>query len=232
MAVFAIADLHLPGGDENKSMDVFGELWEGHFARIQADWRSRVAPGDLVLIPGDISWAMHMKDAMADLRAIAELPGEKLLLKGNHDFWWNSVTALREALPEGMHALQNDAFEFGDTVFCGSRGWVHPQGEDGEDLKIYRRELIRMEMSLERAERTGKRKIVLTHFPPLDEQHMSTPMSELIASYHPTDVVYGHIHGPALKSAFTGLKEGIFYHCVSCDGLQFHLRRVCPNENA
>ncbi len=149
MSIFAIGDLHLPGGDD-KPMQVFGAHWEGHWDRIRADWRARVQPEDTVLIPGDISWAMQIENAMDDLRAIAELPGRKILLRGNHDYWWCGISRLRELLPTGMYALQNDAMRLEDTAYCGTRGWTLPAGAGAaEDEKIYRRELLRMEMSLE-----------------------------------------------------------------------------------
>ena len=158
MKIFAVADLHLPGGT-NKTMDVFGKQWEGHFDRIRASWTEQVGEDDTVLLPGDLSWAMQMKDALEDLAEVGRLPGRKILLRGNHDYWWGSVTRLREALPKNMFALQNDALRLGDTVFCGSRGWTHPAGdgrEDAENRRIYERELIRLEMSLEAGEKTGR----------------------------------------------------------------------------
>ena len=140
MSIFAIGDLHLPGGDK-KPMDVFGPHWEHHFERICADWQSRVKPEDIVLIPGDISWAMQLGDALNDLRDIAKLPGTILLLRGNHDFWWSSVSQLRACLPKNMHAVQNDAFDAGECVFCGTRGWTIPLGPNAaaQDEKLYRR---------------------------------------------------------------------------------------------
>ena len=137
MSIFAIGDLHLPGGDK-KPMDVFGAHWERHFERICADWQSRVKPEDIVLIPGDISWAMQLSDALNDLREIAKLPGTILLLRGNHDYWWSSLSQLRACLPENMHAVQNDAFDAGDCVFCGTRGWTIPLGQNAtaQDEKL------------------------------------------------------------------------------------------------
>ena len=154
MSIFAIGDLHLPGGDK-KPMDVFGAHWERHFERICADWQSRVKPEDIVLIPGDISWAMQLGDALNDLREIAKLPGTILLLRGNHDYWWSSLSQLRACLPENMHAVQNDAFDAGDCVFCGTRGWTIPLGQNAaaQDEKLYRREVLRLEMSLKDAAR-------------------------------------------------------------------------------
>ena len=227
MSIFAIGDLHLPGGG-NKPMDIFGAHWEGHFEKICRDWRARVGEEDVVLIPGDISWAMQMDDALKDLRAIGQLPGKKILLRGNHDYWWSSITKLRDSLPEGMHAIQNDALRLGDVRFCGSRGWTLPvPGGDAEDERLYSRELMRMEMSLERAQRLGAgRLVVLCHYPPLGEGGGETRLSALLQKYGADDVVYGHLHGPSLRSAVTGCVGGIRYHCVSCDGLNFQLYRL------
>ena len=170
MSIFAIGDLHLPGGDK-KPMDVFGAHWERHFERICADWQSRVKPEDIVLIPGDISWAMQLGDALNDLREIAKLPGTILLLRGNHDYWWSSLSQLRACLPENMHAVQNDAFDAGDCVFCGTRGWTIPLGQNAaaQDEKLYRREALRLEMSLKDAARiaNGRPIFAMMHYPPL-----------------------------------------------------------------
>lgn len=227
MAVFAIGDLHLPGGDD-KPMNVFGAHWEGHFDRIRADWRQKVAQEDIVLIPGDISWAMQTEQALPDLLAIGELPGKKVLLRGNHDYWWCGITRLREILPKGMYAVQNDAMALDGVVICGTRGWTLP-GSDAkaEDEKIYSRELMRMVMSLERAKALkGDRLIVMCHYPPLGEGGARTRLSELLEKYMPDDVVYGHLHGASLRGAVTGLIGGIRYHCVSCDGLNFKVYRL------
>ena len=134
MKIYAIGDLHLPGGDD-KPMEVFGTHWEGHWQKIKQDWLEKVRYEDVVLIPGDISWAMQLEHAVEDLRAVGDLPGRKIILRGNHDYWWGSITRVREALPEGMYALQNDAIELDGVVFCGSRGWTIPQGEDGPSVK-------------------------------------------------------------------------------------------------
>lgn len=227
MEIYAIGDLHLPGGDD-KPMNVFGEHWAGHFERISRDWLARVRREDAVLIPGDISWAMQLEDALPDLRAIGSLPGKKILLRGNHDYWWSGISRLRDALPPEMFALQNDAMRLEDTAFSGTRGWALPvSGTAAEDEKIYRRELQRMEMSLERAMKLkAERLVVMCHYPPLGEGGAETPLSALLSRYPVDDVVYGHLHGPSLRGAVNGLYGGIRYHCVSCDGLQFQLLRL------
>ena len=225
MRIFAIGDLHLPGGDD-KPMEVFGAHWEGHWDKIRADWRQRVEPQDIVLIPGDISWAMYLDNAIPDLRSIGELPGRKILLRGNHDYWWGAITRVRDILPPGMFALQNDALVMDGIAFCGSRGWTNPQGStEGEDARLYARELIRLRLSLERARQLlpQGRLIALTHFPPLLEGGGQTPVSDLMREFGVDDVVYGHLHGASIRSAFTGTVEGVRYHFTSCDGLGFKL---------
>ena len=137
MRVYAIGDLHLPGGAV-KPMDVFGAHWENHFARISEDWRGRVKDQDVVLIPGDISWAMQLDGAQADLDAIAALPGRKILLRGNHDYWWNSLTRVRSLLREGCYALQNDSVYLDGLLFCGTRGWTCPVSYT--HLDVYKRQ--------------------------------------------------------------------------------------------
>lgn len=228
MSIFAIGDLHLPGGDD-KPMQVFGSHWEGYWDRIREDWRARVQAEDIVLIPGDISWAMYLADAVPDLQAIGELPGKKILLRGNHDYWWGAITRVRDALPQGMYALQNDALMMNGVVFCGSRGWTNPLGStDGEDARLYARELIRLRISLERARQLSPqgRLIALTHFPPLGENGAQTPVSDLMREFGVGDVVYGHLHGASVRGAFTGTVDGVRYHFVSCDGLGFRLYQL------
>lgn len=230
MTVYAIGDLHLPGGDE-KPMEVFGSHWQGHWEKICQDWREKVQPGDVVLIPGDISWAMQLEAALPDLKSIGALPGRKVILRGNHDYWWSSLTRVREALPEGMFALQNDALQLDGITFCGSRGWMYPQSaDDTENERLYERELIRLRISLERAREISPvgPLIALTHYPPVPENGAATRVSALMSQFRVNDVVYGHLHGVSVKTAFDGMVEGVRYHYVACDGLGFRLRRIAP----
>ena len=197
MAVFAIADLHLPA--QQKPMDIFGDHWKDHAQRIFDDWRGRVASGDAVLLPGDLTWAMKLEEALEDLMAIGALPGEKVLLRGNHDYWWNSIGRVRRALPEGMYALQNDSVALGGRLYAGSRGWVLPVPEtDAADLRIYQRERLRLEMSLQHARHVGGDAPItaMMHYPPLTEDEPG--FSDLLERYCVTDCVYGHLHGPAI----------------------------------
>lgn len=228
--IYAIGDLHLPGGSD-KPMHVFGPHWEGHFDKIAADWTNRVNDNDIVLIPGDISWAMQMQDAVPDLEAIGGLPGKKIIIRGNHDYWWGSISRLRSNLPVGMYAIQNDAVVLDDMVFCGSRGWMLPNDEtDHENRKIYQRELLRMELSLQHARRLLPvgRLVVMIHYPPTDAIGSDSPMSILFEKYQVCDVVYGHLHGASNANAFVGSIHGVRYHPVSCDGLDFQLYQL-PN---
>ncbi len=230
MRLFAIGDLHLPGGEE-KPMDVFGVHWEDHFCRIAQDWRARVAEDDVVLIPGDVSWAMQLPAAVPDLAAIGGLPGRKLLIKGNHDYWWTTLQKVQSALPQGMTAIQHTAVDVGDAVICGTRGWNFPTADaplNAEDQKICDREVIRLELALQAAVRiAGDRPIVvMLHYPPLFEQERDTVFTRLLARYPVHTVVYGHLHGAGIRVGFTGLHEGIHYLLTSCDSLRFALAEV------
>lgn len=231
MAVFAIGDLHLPGHDQ-KPMDVFGSQWDRHFETISENWRAKITDQDVVLIPGDISWAMQLADAMDDLRAIAALPGTKLLLRGNHDYWWSSLSKLRAALPAGMHVIQNDAMRLDGHVFCGTRGWSFPtpqQPLDAQDEKVYQRELMRLRMSLEQARKLeGEDMTVMLHFPPLLADGAGTAFTELLEEYAVRRVVYGHLHGAGIKIGFSGEHNGIVYRLVSCDALGFDPVCIIP----
>ena len=231
MAVYAISDLHLPAGQ--KPMDIFGPHWIGHFDRIRADWRERVKPEDTVLLPGDLTWAMRLEDAAEDLQSIGELPGRKILLRGNHDYWWSSIGRVRRALPEGMFALQNDAMLLDGRLYAGTRGWTLP-GPDAaeEELKIYRRERMRLEMSLKCAHRLSEDAPItaLLHYPPLTDDEPG--FSDILEAYGVTDCVYGHLHGPAIFGAVRGLRGSVRYHQVSCDGLDFRLYALYTDESS
>ena len=230
MVVFAIGDLHLPGHCE-KPMDVFGSHWENHFDTIAAHWREMIAPDDVVLIPGDISWAMQLEQAVDDLRAIEALPGHKLFLRGNHDYWWSAIGKVRALLGPGSHAVQNDAITIGGETFCGTRGWVFPtpmQPLGEQDEKVFLREGMRLKMSLDQAvkQSAGVPVTVMMHFPPLFADCVSTAFTDILEQYPVKQVVYGHLHGHGIKIAFEGEKNGIPYHLVSCDALGFCPKRI------
>ena len=209
-------------------MDIFGPHWTNHFERIREDWLEQVSENDIVLLPGDLTWAMHLEEAQEDLSRIAALPGRKLLLRGNHDYWWSSIGRVRRCLPEGTWALQNDSMMLEDMLFAGSRGWTIPGDPDcdSDDARIYRRERQRLEMSLKHARARSETAplIVMMHYPPLSENQIG--FSDLLAQYGAQDVVYGHLHGAGLAGAIEGEIGGVRYHQVSCDGLEFRLKKI------
>ncbi len=230
MSLYAISDLHLSLADAvEKPMDIFGPEWVNHAERLSVAWRALVKPGDTVVVPGDISWGIDLEEAGPDLSFVDSLPGKKLLLRGNHDFWWASMKKMR-GLYSTIDFIQNDAYE-GDTfVICGTRGWYLPwnipkkmESEDNE--KILRREILRMEMSLKAASsvRNGRKLIVAMHFPPLDQWHTETAFTEMFKEYSVDKVVYGHLHGKHQAESFEGNTGGIEYRLVSLDKLD-----ACP----
>ena len=207
-------------------MDVF-EGWEGYLPKLEANWRTLISPQDTVILAGDTSWAMKLEDTKTDFAFIQNLPGQKWLLKGNHDYWWSSLSKLRAALPEGMFALQNDALALEGHIFCGTRGWMFPtvqQPLGAQDEKVFRRELMRLRMSLDQATGlSGQDITVLMHYPPLFADGVGTPFTDILEEYAVTRVVYGHLHGAGIKVAFRGERQGIRYFLTSCDALGF-----CP----
>lgn len=228
MKIFAIADLHL-SNDESKPMSIFGPQWEDHFSRICADWKSKVSDEDIVLLPGDLSWEMKLENALSDIRRVGQLPGRKVLIRGNHDYWWSSISRVREVLPEGMYAIQNDALTIDGVTFCGTRGWILPgEDTDEDDDRIRMRELGRLRLSMDSALRVcgGGPVICMLHYPPLLEAMRDTEVTALIEDSPIREVVYGHLHGNALKGAFRGIHNGVHYHQVSCDGIGFKLEQI------
>ena len=230
MKIFAISDLHLSINNP-KPMDIFGPAWEGYLDKIIDDWHSKVGDDDIVLISGDISWAMKFENAKPDLDLICNLKGTKIILKGNHDYWWSSISELREYLHNNTYAIQNDAYKFGDFVICGSRGWIpFDNGFKSElDEKIYKREIIRMELSLRSAKtlKTNNEKIVvMTHFPPYNYRLENNVMIELFKKYDVDVVVYGHLHNEDKSQKLEFERDGIKYFLTSCDLVGNKLIRI------
>lgn len=217
MKVFAISDFHLSISNP-KPMNIFGETWEGHWEKILANSQSLVGENDLLLIAGDISWAMNLTDALVDLQQVALLPGKKVLIRGNHDYWWSSYTKINAILPNNVFALQNNALKFSNIIICGSRGWGERESE--QDKKIYERELIRMRLSLQSGAKMaedGDKLIALIHYPPFENGETVSDFTRLFAEFGVSAVVYGHLHGLQSKvNNFTYL-DGIKYYLTSCD---------------
>lgn len=224
MALFAISDLHLPLGVD-KPMDVFGSAWANYVDRLRENWQSVVKPEDTVVLPGDFSWATYLEQTEADFAYLHSLNGRKILLKGNHDYWWTTKNKLREFAAahsyDDIFFLQNDAYFYGDIAICGTRGWTFPQGTDAleEDGKIYAREVQRLELSCQAAE--GREIIAFLHYPPLAQNVYDTQMVQMLKKYAVHTCVYGHLHAAAHKSAVEGNINGIEYLLVSCDYREF-----------
>ena len=226
MRVFAIGDLHLSEANP-KPMDVFGEHWFQHWERIKNNWINRVEDEDVVLIPGDISWAMRLEEAKPDLDSIGRLPGRKILIRGNHDYWWASISKVRKLLPCNMFAIQNDSVIIDDIAFCGTRGWAVLEGREdvAHDIKVFNRELNRLKLSLDSA-KDAYEIVVMLHYPPFAEMGKENDMARMIRQYPVKHVVFGHLHGASLSSAVEGEIDGITYHLVSCDYLNFDLKLI------
>ena len=221
MKIFSISDLHL-SINSNKPMNIFGPVWDNYLDEIEDSWLANVTEDDLVLIPGDISWAMKLGDAVPDLEFIAKWPGKKVIIKGNHDYWWSGISQVRNVLPINMYALQNDAVKFDDVVVCGSRGWTVPETAHKtiDDEKIYKRELIRMELSLKSANdirKPGDKLIVMIHYPPFNLKLEENEFTELFKKYNVDLVVYGHLHAYDKKQRLITYVNGIKYYLTSCD---------------
>lgn len=228
MKVFAISDLHLSFAVE-KPMDIFGDGWQNHFERVSEDWRARVGEEDLILLGGDISWGMNTEQAAPDYAAIAALPGKKAVVKGNHDLYWGSLSKMQTAFPE-FAFLQNNCLRFENVLVVGSRGWTIPTEEsDAHDVAIYRRELIRLELSLSHAERvrTPDDKVVaMLHYPPFDAKYADSEVTELLSKHRVDAVTYGHLHGKNSRVTPVLEKQGIKYYITSCDLVANTLVRI------
>ncbi len=231
MRVFAIGDLHMPGGMD-KPMGVFGAHWDDHITQISKAWLESITSEDIVLIPGDLSWAMHLDDAIKDLQIIHELPGTKLILRGNHDYWWTSISKLRSKIPSSFIALQNDSVKIGEFCFTGTRGWLCPGSAsytESTDGKIYRRELMRLELSLGKAS-DALRKICMLHFPPFSESNKTTGFTNLMEQYGVEQAVYAHLHGKSCVNTFNGMLNGVNYTLCSCDCIGFVPKLICESN--
>ena len=231
--IYAIADLHLCSSVPEKSMDVFGPLWENAVKRLEDSWRTTVREEDLVLIPGDISWAMNLEDALPDLFFLGSLPGKKLLLRGNHDFWWSSVSKIRRILPDNMFVLQNDSFRFFHTEISGCRGWTIPESsgfKESTDRKLFIREKNRFQLSLNTLSPDTDH-IVMFHFPPFSENGTPCDLVSMLPPFHVKACVYGHLHGThAHEVAFQGEFQSTVFSLVSADYLQFKPKLIWTTD--
>lgn len=212
-------------------MDIFGKSWENYFEEICDDWRAKVQENDLVLLPGDFSWAMRIDEALPDFEAVAKLPGQKIILRGNHDYWWNTLSQVRSMLPKGFFALQNDCFRFDDVLICGTRGWVCPDGDNlsADDKKIYLRETERLKLSLAAMQkmRTPTDKVIaIMHYPPFNGKYEDSDFVRQFVAADVHTVVYGHLHGKDCRANLFMQKFGIDFYLTSCDLVGNKLTRI------
>lgn len=228
MKVYAISDLHL-SFDSDKPMDVFGEKWENYESKIKENVKNVVGDNDILLIAGDLSWAMTMAETKKDFDYIASLNGKKIIVRGNHDYWWKSISNIRdEFVDKEVYALQNDSIKFENFVVAGTRGWVIPEAGKGmseQDQKIYNRELIRLEMALINAQtkmNDGDCLIVLIHYPPFNSTLDDNEFTALMEKYKVQYCVYGHLHGKTKYSLPITEKNGVKYILSSCDKIGFN----------
>lgn len=221
--IYTIADLHLSFGT-NKPMDVFNG-WSNYTERIRENWQRLVTPDDTVVIAGDISWAMKLNEIDKDLEYIQSLNGKKIILKGNHDYWWTTKSKMDKYLLENgfdsISILHNNYFVIEDTAICGTRGWFYDAEKDA-DMLILKREVGRLKMSIEPAVQAGYDPVVFLHYPPIYNYMECSEIMDVLREYHIKKCFYGHIHGGnAAKKAFIGEKDGIQFRLIACDHIQF-----------
>jgi len=245
MHVWAIADLHLSFGVQDKSMDYFGPAWAGHAEKIVGHWQRLIKPDDLVLIPGDISWAMRLEEAVPDLEWIHALPGTKVMIKGNHDYWWDSLSKMAKVLPPSIHVIQNNAFHWRDVSVAGARLWdtseygfgqfveykENPKEKKKKDVDVavqqdlaekqFVRELQRLELSLKELKPDAKHKIAMTHYPPVGADMKPSRASALLEKYGVQTCVFGHLHNLKTGCSLFGEARGIRYVLAACDYVHF-----------
>lgn len=237
MKIYAISDLHLSFGENiDKPMDKFGEGWENHAGRLEKVWDEKISEGDLVLIPGDISWGLRIDEAAADFEWLHDRPGIKIVSKGNHDLWWGRINYLN-SLYDDVIFLQNDCYvpKCGDIVIVASRGWPYPGSEEytEHDEKIYARELQRLKLGLEAAKKKAPdaRVIACLHYPPSDPAGRKTGFTDLLEEYGVWKCVYGHLHGwPAFGRGIKGQLRGVEYQLVALDYLGAQPKLIYDTE--
>jgi uncharacterized protein len=245
LSIWAIADLHLAVGNPSKDMSFFGSVWENYMEKIALHWRGVVSNQDLVLIAGDISWAMHLEKALVDLDWIEALPGTKVIIRGNHDYWWGSAKKMRESIPSSIHFLHNTAFHWNGIAIAGTRLWDSreysfrnyinfkeslndecPKEVTSDGEKIFQRELQRLTCSLQDMDASAQTKICMTHYPPIGATVATSVVSELLERFGVTVAVFGHLHNVKKNMPIFGKARGVRYCLTSCDYLDFHPLKI------
>lgn len=243
MSIWALSDPHLAFGNPEKTMELFGPTWKSYPENIEKKWNVCVSAEDLVLIPGDISWAMKMEEALVDLEWVDKLPGQKLIIRGNHDYWWPSSAKLKKILPPSISFIHNSVYSWNGVDFAGSRLWdtveysfdqyiefqenpkakapVNREDELEKNEKIFARELERLERSLKQLPSKTNKRIALTHYPPIGADLSSSKASTLLEQYEVDICVFGHLHNVRANSLPFGKARGVEYVFASCDYLGF-----------
>jgi predicted phosphohydrolase len=251
MSIWALSDLHLAFSVPEKTMEAFGPSWNKYTEKIESHWKKCISSEDLVLIPGDISWAMRLEDALIDLKWIDALPGTKVILRGNHDYWWSSASKLSRSMPPSIHFIQNNAFIWKGVAIGGSRLWdtyeyrfssfiefqENPRmrvkapeelaHEKEEEEKIFKRELERLILSLSQLPKDAKIKIAMTHYPPISADLSTSRTSQILESFHIDYCIFGHLHNVRRGSLAFGEARGVKYLLTSCDYLDFTPLKIC-----
>lgn len=233
MSVYVIGDLHLSFGTD-KPMDIFGDNWESHAEKIKQNWLEKVKEDDTVILPGDFSWATYLEETYNDFEFLNSLPGRKILTKGNHDYWWTTLTQMNKYIKENnfknIEFLYNNSYLIEDKIFVGTRGWM-TNNRNQENTKILKREVARLKLSLDNGVNTyGKDKEIycFIHFPPFykDDVEDSLNFIKLLKEYNVKKCFYGHLHAESHKEAIEGLIDGIEYKLISSDYLDFDLIKI------
>lgn len=210
-------------------MDVFSG-WKDHDSILQREWLARITPEDTVVLAGDTSWGMTLEEALPDFQWIEALPGRKIILKGNHDYWWTSMTKMNRFFEENglhsLHILHNNHYAYGQYGICGTRGWVNMDYQEPANAKVNAREAQRLEVSLCAAEQAGLKPIVFLHYPPIYAGNCNYEMLDVLWKHHVEECYYGHVHGSSHRHAINGLRDAVHYHLISGDFLQFAPRNV------
>jgi predicted phosphohydrolase len=247
MSIWALADLHLAKSVPSKNMAIFGPAWEGYMDKMEKEWKSCIDSSDLVLLPGDISWAMRLDEAVVDLEWIHSLPGTKLMIRGNHDYWWTSPKKMSEKFPSSIHFIQNTAFHWNDIAIGGSRLWdtpeynfnayVHFQENPNANKKkereevvdsgaIFERELERLRLSLKQMNPSAKLKIAMTHYPPISSDLRPSRASAILQEFGVNICVFGHLHNLKKDVKMFGEEGGVKYILTAADYIDFKPVRI------
>ncbi len=228
MALFAIGDLHLAISVKNKSMEIFGG-WENYLELLEKNWKALITDDDTVVLAGDISWATKLSEAFEDFNWIEQLPGKKIILKGNHDYWWGSKKKMEDTFSgwgfKTLNILHNNCYKYENFAICGTRGWVNMPGEAAE-AKVLAREAGRLTASLEAAKAEGLQPLVFMHYPPVYGNNCNYDILDVLYEYDVKYCWHGHLHGPSIKYAINGERDGIKYGLISGDYLQFKPEKI------